>query len=141
MTLARRPNHISLKRIFIPILTVIAAALPILFRYLIYSTETLPTFEAFLLSDWMFFCITINAAITNILGTRGILAENLSWVLNISSMLIIIASFVLALSMYIREVFTDANMRLLNITGIFLVVITIILYIVVLYRSIQEENG
>ncbi|MEM6844878.1 MAG: hypothetical protein AAF632_21870 [Bacteroidota bacterium] len=64
-----------MKRIFIAVLTVVAAALPILFRYLIYSTETLPTFEAFLLSDWMFFSITINAAIANALGAKGTLAD------------------------------------------------------------------
>lgn len=130
-----------MKRIFIAVLTVVAAALPILFRYLIYSTETIPTFDAFLLSDWMFFCITINAAIANALGAKGSLAENLAWVVNVSTILIVISSFVLALSMFIPEAFAEANMQALNITGIFLVVLTGILYIVVLYKSIQKENG
>ncbi|MEQ9438470.1 MAG: hypothetical protein RIG62_05460 [Cyclobacteriaceae bacterium] len=128
-----------MKRIFIPILTVIAAALPILFRYLIYSTETLPTFEAFLLSDWMFFCITINAAIANVLGTKATLTKTLSWALTSSSLLIGISGFVLGLSMFIPEVFAEANMQALNTTGIVLVILTGILYIVVLFTSNQES--
>ena len=104
-------------------------------RYLIYSTQTIQDYETFVLSDWMFFCITINVSIANLLTASAAPFKEFVWALISSCLLVGIAGFVLALSMFVPQAFARANMQTLNITGLLLVLLTSILYLVIFIKS------
>ncbi len=100
-----------------------------------YSTEAIKDYELFVLSDWMLFCIAINLSIANLLNAKILLSKDLVWALISSCLLVGMAGFILGLSMFVPEILAQANMQALNITGILLVLLTSILYIVIFVKS------
>ncbi|MEK6482396.1 hypothetical protein WJR50_32975 [Catalinimonas sp. 4WD22] len=123
-----------MKKIFAVIVTILIAGLPIVCRYLIFTTETIESYQPYLLSDWLFFSIAINLSIVNLLANESRIMGGQSLSLTVSYILVIVSSFVLALAMYVPELNNKANMTALNNAGIVLVSSTTFLYFVVIFK-------
>ena len=88
-----------------------------------------------MVSDWMFFSITINLSIANLSANATFVLRSQKLVLASSCILVALSGFILALSMYIPELKINADMTGINIVGIVLVILTAMLYITILIKS------